>query len=124
MGKLTARFKSRTAKIVLMALLGAALLFAAWKVFGSSGSAGFEPTKQEARLAGLLEQLEGVTSARAMIAEEGGRAVSAIVLFEGENSLLTRSRILDIASAALGLPKAKVQVFAGNGACAEEIPKL
>lgn len=111
MGNLTALLKSKTARTVFLLLAAAILLLCAWKVFGGKAEESYEPTKQEARLSGLLEEIGGISSARAMIAEEGGKVVSVIVVFEGENSILTRSRIMDVAAAALGIPKANVQVY-------------
>ena len=59
----------------------------------------------------MLERVEGIEDASVMIVEEDGRAVSAIVVYSGEDSILSRMRILEIASSALGLPKEKVQVY-------------
>lgn len=103
-------FQSKTAKICLIALVALLLLLAAWSVFGKSQSS-YRPTETEARLVKLLSEIEGIDSATAMVTEEEGRAVGAVIVFEGKDSLLTRSRILDIASALLRLEKKYVQVY-------------
>lgn len=107
-------WRSRTVKIVLIVLAALLLLFAVWKVFfppsGAAESA-YLPTEREARLACLLKEVEGIDDATAMITEENGRAVSAVIVFHGKDSILIRSRVLDIASAALGIAKANVQVY-------------
>lgn len=86
------------------------LLLVAWTAFGKK-SGGYEPTELEARLSRILSEVEGVKNATAMVAEEDGRAVSAVIVFEGADSILTRSRVLDAASALLRLDKKYVQVY-------------
>ena len=110
MGKLKALCRDRrfrAAAVISAALL---LLLALWLVFGKSSSS-YSPTQTEARLAILLAEIEGVDGAKAMVSEEGGRAVSAVVVFEGKDSILTRSRILDITAALLRIDKKDVQVY-------------
>lgn len=112
MDRIKALFKSRTAKICLLLAAALLLLLALKLVFGgSSPASSFEPTDREARLMTLLNEIEGVESSTAMITEEGGRAVSAVVVFSGEDSILVRSRLLNIVSSALGIAKENVQVY-------------
>lgn len=108
--------KSKPAKTAL--LLGACLLLLllVYLVFFSGEKktgveAGYTPTEREARLARLLEEVEGVGSVTAMITEQGGEAVGAIVVFCGADSILTRMRVLDITAAALHCSKQNVQVY-------------
>ena len=112
-GRITKLFRNRTARIVLLLLAALILLFAAWKVFGGSAgtASSYAPTAREERLCRVLEKIEGVNGATVMIAEEEGAPVSAIVVFEGADSILTRSRILSITAAALGIEKKNVQVY-------------
>ena len=110
MGRLKELLQNRTLRAVLLAAAALLLLIALWAVFGRKSQT-YEPTQTEARLIQLLTQIEGVDGATAMVAEEEGKAVSAVIVFEGRDSLLTRSRILDIASGLLRLDKRNVQVY-------------
>lgn len=104
--------KSRNTRILLLCLAAFLLLLAVWKVFfDSSASSSYQPTEQEARLCRLLSELEGIDNATAMITEENGVAVSAIVIFEGADSILARMRVMEITAAALNINKKNVQVY-------------
>lgn len=98
-------------KALLLALAALLLLLAAWIVFGKGSSSSYEPTEREARLMQILSEIEGVEDVSAMITEEEGKAVGAVVVFEGKDSALTRARILDVVSSALRLEKKYVQVY-------------
>lgn len=104
--------KSKTARLLLLCLAALALLFAVWKVFfNESGSSAYVPTEREARLCTLLSGLKGVEDAKVMITEEDGIPTAAVVVFSGEDGILTRSRVIGIVSAALGIAGNKVQVY-------------
>lgn len=110
MERLKELFRSRVFRAVLIALAGLLLLVAVWMTFGKD-DASYRPTETEARLVRLLTEIEGVKSATAMVAEEDGKAVSAVVVFEGKDGILTRSRILDITATLLRIDKRNVQVY-------------
>lgn len=112
-GRIKAFFADKRVRIVLFALLALLLLFAVWKVFFAGGDeqSGYVPTEREARLLCLIKELGGVRDATAMIREEDGRPVSAVILFEGEDSILLRARILEIAASALGVERSAVGVY-------------
>ena len=104
--------KSKTAKILLLCLLALLLLLAVWKVFfGAQNADEYRATEREQRLCQLLSEVEGIGNAKAMISEEDGVPVSAIIVFEGADSILTRMRVLDITAAALNIDKKNVQVY-------------
>ena len=46
-----------------------------------------------------------------MVSEEEGKAVSAVIVFRGADSILTRIRVIDAASGALGIERDKVLVY-------------
>ncbi len=102
-------FENRTVRIVLILLLALALVLATFAVFG--GEEGYTPSEAEARTARLIERLDEVSRAAVAVTEEGGKAVSAVVVFRGEDGILTRMRILEIAAGALHLPKSAVSVY-------------
>ena len=108
--------KSRNTRILLLCLAALLLLLAVWKVFfgASSASSSYEPTEREARLCRLLSEVEGIENATAMITEENGVPVSAIVVFEGADSILSRMRVMEITAAALNISKKNVQVYPAN----------
>lgn len=105
--------RSGKVRIALLGIGAILLLIMVWRVFFSteSVSAAYVPTERESRLSHLLEEVEGVKNAVVMITEENGAAISAIIIFEGADSILTRMRVLEIASAALSIEKSKVQVY-------------
>ncbi len=112
MGRLKELLKSRAAKICLILLAAILLLLALWRVFApSQEQSAYRPTEQESRLMTLLEEIEGIDSATAMITQEGGRAVSAVVIFKGKDSIITRDRLINITAAALGISKEKIGIF-------------
>lgn len=100
--------RSRTARIFLLCLVALLLLLAVRQVFFPKEDG---QTELEARLCAILADVEGVKGARAMITEENGAPVSAVVVFEGADSILARMRVLDITAAALGIDKRNVQVY-------------
>lgn len=105
-------FGQRTVKIVLVLLLGLALLLLAFRVFAPRKETSYEETAREERLSALLEKLEGVKSASVMITEEEGRAVGAVVIFEGEDTFLVRIRLAEIAAGALGIEEREIRIYA------------
>lgn len=110
MVRLKQLFHSQAAKAVALVLAAALLLFAVGFVF-SDGKKEEGGTELESRLVRILSGVEGIKSAKAMIAEEDGRAVSAVVLFEGTDSAVTRSRVLDITASLLRIERSNVRVY-------------
>lgn len=106
-------FENRTARIILLCVLALVLLIAIYEVFFASEStaSSYDETEAEARISSMLERVEGIDEASVMIVEEEGVTVSCIVVYRGEDSILSRMRILDITSSALSIPKEKVQVY-------------
>ena len=99
---------------MLLCAVALLLLLAVWKVFfPSSSTAASVPaaTEQEARLARILSQIEGVDEVSVMIGEEAGGAISAIVVFSGADGLLTRMRLVEATAAALNIERACVHVY-------------
>lgn len=107
-------FKSKTAKIIALCLLSIVLLFAIYRVFFTQEE-NYKPTERESRLCRLLGEVEGVGAAEAYVEEEGGIPVSAIVVFEGADSILTRMRVMEISAKVLNLSKSCVQVYPKKG---------
>lgn len=107
-------FKNKVFRMILAGVAAFLLLFAVWRVFfrkTEPASADYVPTDTEARLARLLEKIEGVEGATVMIGEEKGEAVSAVVIVRGDLGLLTRMRIVDAAANALGIARQDVLVY-------------
>ena len=113
MNRLKQFFENKHVRIILLCALALVLLIAVYEVFFASESAAssYDETDTEARIASMLERVEGIDEASVMIVEEEGEAVSCIVVYRGEDSILSRMRILDIASSALSIPKERVQVY-------------
>lgn len=110
---LKAFFQNKTVRILLVALAALLLLLAVWKVFFSAETkpAAYQPTAQEERLEQLLSQIEGVRNATVMISISNDETVGAVVVFEGADSILTRIRVIEVASNALNLSKERILVY-------------
>lgn len=108
--------KSRTARIILLCLAALVLLLAVWKIFfrDSATATALKQTELEARLCAILTEVEGVSGATAFITEENGVPVGAVIVFEGNDGILTRMRVLEITAHALGIEKSRVQVYPAN----------
>lgn len=110
-------FQNKTFRIVLICVAALLLLFAVWKVFFGGGgkakatSGGYTPTDLETRLSQILSEIEGVGQTTVMIGEENGVPVSAIVVFKGEDGILTRMRVIEATANALSIPPTDVLVY-------------
>ena len=106
-------FSNKTTRTVLVLLAALILLFAVYKVFfpAKKKTGAYVPTEQEERLSNILSRIDGVSDATVMIGEEEGVAVSAVIVFSGADSILTRIRVIDAASGALGLKKENIRVY-------------
>lgn len=113
MKDIKALFEHRTTKILLLAIGALVLLLLIWKVFfvGERELYSSGATEQEGRIAEMLRKLNGIDRAYVMISEENGAPVSAIVFFEGDDSILVRIHILDVTSSALNIEKKNIQVY-------------
>lgn len=106
-------FSDKRTRLVLVLLGALLLLLLVWKVFFPSAErtgSTYQPTEQERRLAAILSKIDGVESATVMINLQDGSAVGAVVVFEGEDKILTRMRMIDVAASALGIDKNNVLV--------------
>ncbi len=105
-------FENKTVRIIAVLLLALVLLIVVFRVFAvSDDSGGYAPTERESRLIRLIETLDEVTEATVMVTEEEGMPVGAVVIFRGEDGILTRMHILEIAAGALNIPKQAVLVY-------------
>ena len=107
-------FANKTVRLVLILLIALLLVFAVYRVFFKKEDANtnvYEATALEERLAQILSGIDGVGNARVMVSEEDGKAVSAIIVFEGADSILTRIRVIDAAAIALGISKEFILVY-------------
>ncbi len=110
--KLKDAFKNKAVRVALIAAAALLLLFGVYKVFfGKKTTSEYSSTPQEARLERLLERVEGVKSTTVMITEAEGAAVSAVIVFEGEDGFLTRMRLQKIAASALNIGQSAVVVY-------------
>lgn len=109
-------YKNKTVRIVLLCLLALVLLLAVWKVFFRKDvtTSGYTPTAQESRLSILLSEIEGVKGTTVMITERDGIPVSAVVVFQGEDGILIRTRIMEVAASALSLHTRDILVYPAN----------
>ncbi len=107
-------FESRTARILAVAAAALLLLLLCWAVFGATRerdtTASYTQTTAETRLSAILSQVEGAGNVRAVIAEEEGKPVSAVVFFDGADGILVRLRLTQAAAAALNIAENRVLV--------------
>ena len=107
--------KNKTFRIIAILVAALLLLLAVWAVFFKKGSSGtYAPTEAEARLSILLNEIEGVQKTTVMITERDGLPVSAVVVFEGEDGILIRSRLIEASAKALSLNARDILVYPAN----------
>jgi len=113
MGRLKKLFANRKVTAIVALVTALLLLFLVWKVFfgEEKRATPYGATEEEKKLSALLCSLDGVDEATVMISTEEGKAVSAVIVFDGEDKLLLRMNILSAASAALNLPRSSVHVY-------------
>ena len=107
-------FNNKTARTVMILLIALLLVFAVYRVFfkgGNKTESAYEATELEERLSRILSKIEGVGDTSVMVSEEDGRAVSAVIVFYGADSILTRMRVIDAAAGALGIGKEYILVY-------------
>lgn len=110
----SALFKNKTFRLVLIGLAALLLLVLVWAVFFPKKSEDVSATEREVRLKALLEELNGVEEATVMITEREGEPVAAVILFEGEDGILIRTRMMEIAARALSLRTQDICVYPAN----------
>ncbi len=104
-------FENKTVRVIAILILALLLLLVVFRVFAVQDSGGYTPTEREQRLIRLIETLDEVSDATVMITEEEGAPVGAVVIFRGEDGILTRMHILEIAAGALNIPQKAVLVY-------------
>ncbi len=108
-------FKNKTVRLIALGVSALLLLLLVYFVFFRQESPTlYTATEQEKRLAILLGEIEGVRSATVMITEKEGNPVSAVVVFEGEDGILTRTRLMEVAASALSLKTKDILVYPAN----------
>lgn len=103
--------RNKTARLVLLGAAALLLLLIVYFVFFRQPTTSYTATEQEKRLSILLGEIEGVKSATVMITERDGSPVSAVVLFEGEDGILVRTRLMEVAASALSLKTRDILVY-------------
>lgn len=106
-------FGNKTARTVFILIIALLLVFAVYRVFFRSekSSRTYDATETEERLSKILSQIDGVGETSVMVSEEGGKAVSAVIVFRGADSILTRIRVIDATAGALGIDRENVLVY-------------
>lgn len=107
-------FANKTVRLVLILLIALLLVFAVYRVFFKSKdtpSGTYEVTELEERLSRILSSIDGVGDTSVMVTEVDGKAVSAVIVFRGADSILTRLRVIEAASGALGIAKECILLY-------------
>lgn len=106
-------FKNKTFRIVAILVCALILLILVWTVFfgGGSKSSAYTATAEEERLARLLSEIEGIEESTVMITEREGVPVRAVIVFRGKDGILIRTRIMEVAAAALALSTGDIVVY-------------
>ncbi len=105
-------WKNKAVRIAVLCVLALLLLLLIRETFFVSKEETICPqTELERKLGGLLSGIEGVGNVTVMITEEEGVPVGAVIVFEGADSILSRMRVLDVASSVLNIEKERVKVY-------------
>ncbi len=70
-----------------------------------------EKSETEAKLIGILANIEGVGNTDVMITENDGEILGVVIVCEGANNLMTRSNILNAVSTALCINKQIIAIY-------------
>ena len=107
-------FSNKTVRWVLLLLIALLLVFAVYRVFFKSEQAPsgtYEASELEERLSRILSSIDGVGDTTVMVSEADGKAVSAVIVFRGADSILTRMRVIEAAAGALGIAKECILLY-------------
>ncbi len=107
-------FENKTARTVLILMVALLLVIAVYGVFfktEKTASGQYQASELEERLSRILSRIDGVGETTVMVGEENGKAVSAVIVFRGADSILTRIRVIDAAAGALGIGKDSILVY-------------
>ncbi len=111
--------EKRFREILFIGLAALLLLAAAYFVFIGNAGAETERTDgvremsdEESRLCSILSRIEGVGAVEVYINEdEEGNARSAVIVFEGADSLSVRMDVMRAAAGALGISQKDVLIY-------------
>ena len=111
--------EKRFREILFIGLAALLLLVAAYFVFIGNAGAETERTDgvremsdEESRLCSILSRIEGVGAVEVYInADEEGNARSAVIEFEGADSLSVRMDVMRAAAGALGISQKDVLIY-------------
>ncbi len=111
--------EKRFRDVLLIGAIGLLLLIAAYFVFTENRAAEtdtvgntYEMTLTESRLCSVLSRIEGVGKLEVYVSEdETGNPQSAIIVFEGADSLSVRMDVMRAAAGALGISQNDVLIY-------------
>ena len=111
-GALRKLWSNRTARCLLLAGIALILLLICALVFKEPSDASFASamTEEESRLSELLSHVEDAGRVRVYLTKDGGDTVGAVVLFDGEDGILVRLRLTQMAARALSLSEKEILV--------------
>lgn len=111
--KLKTFFSNKTVRIVCILVAALALILIAWSVFGrgEKTSGKYTQTEREERLSLLLSEISGAGTVRVMISEEEGTPIGAVVVFDGDDAILTRLQLTQVAANVLNIAENCVLVY-------------
>lgn len=106
---------AKTARIVLLVVgVVALLVLIKGAFFSEEKDASRSETEEEVRLSNILQEMDGVDAVDVLISRTEG-AVNAVVVYRGEDSLMTRVQIADVVGNVLQTERKNVSVyFTGN----------
>lgn len=108
-------FMGKAKDLLLLAGLGLALIFMAWRVFQgdtkSSDKTVASMTETEQKIVRLLEQIDGVGDASVVVCETEDEIKSVVVVCEGADNLHVMLNVREAVSAALGTEKNVIKIY-------------
>lgn len=108
-------FMGKAKDLFLLAGLGLALIFMAWRVFQgdtkSSDKTVASMTETEQKIVRLLEQIDGVGDASVVVCETEDEIKSVVVVCEGADNLHVMLNVREAVSAALGTEKNVIKIY-------------
>ncbi len=102
--------KGKNAKYLIIICFGIMLLIAS-SSFSKDGGKNGSISATEKRLTNILNQIDGVFDVTVMISSSNNKADGVIIVARGAENPEIKSKICSAATAAIGVPPHKIEVF-------------
>ena len=108
------KINGKIKEIAIVGLLAFVLIFSAWQIFHTeekSVAVDINATETEKKVMRLLEEIDGVGSARVIVYETEEGPHSVVIVCEGANNLRVVMNVREAVATALGTEEKAVKIY-------------